>query len=73
MRTRAPDVVTALRALTISSALAGRSAAYLTRQLWDIKTGARGGPSVALMQGVVANLEPGQIRDIAAYLASRDP
>jgi len=53
--------------------LAGRSAAYLTRQLWDIKTGARGGPSVALMQGVVANLEPGQIRDIAAYLASRDP
>lgn len=53
--------------------LAGRSAAYLARQLWDIKTGARGGPSVALMQGVTANLMPGQIRDIAAYLASRDP
>jgi len=53
--------------------LAGRSAAYLARQLWDIRTGARGGPSVALMQNVVANLAPNQIRDIAAYLSSRDP
>jgi cytochrome c553 len=53
--------------------LAGRSAAYLARQLWDIKTGARGGPSVALMQSVTANLTPEKIRDIAAYLASRDP
>jgi len=53
--------------------LAGRSAAYLARQLWDMKTGARGGPSVALMQNVTANLTPRQIRDIAAYLASRAP
>jgi len=53
--------------------LAGRSAAYLARQLWDIKTGARGGASVALMQNVAANLTPDQIRDIAAYLSSRDP
>ena len=53
--------------------LSGRSAAYLARQLWDIKTGARGGPTVALMQNVTADLTPAQIRDIAAYLASRDP
>lgn len=53
--------------------LAGRSAAYLARQLWDIKTGARGGASVALMQNVTAKLTPRQIRDIAAYLASRAP
>lgn len=53
--------------------LAGRSAAYLARQLWDIKTGARSGASVALMQSVAAHLMPGQIRDIAAYLSSRDP
>jgi cytochrome c553 len=53
--------------------LAGRSAAYIARQLWDIRTGARGGPSVALMQDVAANLTPDQIRDVSAYLASRDP
>jgi cytochrome c553 len=62
-----------LRGVGGTPPLAGRSAAYLTRQLWDIKTGARGGSPVALMQNVAANLMPEQIRDIAAYLASRDP
>ncbi len=54
-------------------ALAGRSAPYLARMLWDIKTGARKGPSVALMQAPTRNLTPGQIVDITAYLASRKP
>jgi cytochrome c553 len=53
--------------------LAGRAATYLARQLWDIRTGARGGPSVASMQSVTANLTPTQIRDISAYLASCAP
>lgn len=62
-----------LRGVGGTPQIAGRSAAYVARMLWDIKTGARGGPSVALMQSVTANLTPEQIRDIAAYLASRDP
>lgn len=61
-----------LRGIGGTPPLAGRSAAYLARQLWDIKTGARSGPSLAPMQAVTANLTPEQIRDMAAYLASRD-
>lgn len=53
--------------------IAGRSAAYVARMLWDIKTGARGGTAVSLMQGPAGQLDPTQIRDIAAYLASLDP
>ena len=53
--------------------IAGRSAAYVARMLWDIKTGARGGAAVSLMQGPAGQLDPTQIRDIAAYLASLDP
>ena len=53
--------------------LAGQSAAYLARMLWDIKTGARSGPAVAQMQGSVAKLNEAQITDIAAYLAARAP
>ncbi len=53
--------------------LAGRSAAYLARMLWDIKTGARNGPTVAQMQAPVAKLNEAQITDIVAYLAARAP
>jgi cytochrome c553 len=35
-----------------------------------MKTGARGGPTVAFMRGPVAGLTPDQITDITAYLAS---
>jgi len=54
-------------------ALAGRAPTYLTRMLWDIKTGARGGPSVEQMQGPAKSLTQDQIRDISAYLGSLKP
>jgi cytochrome c553 len=50
--------------------LAGRDPLYLARALWDIKSGARKGPSVALMQKPAMALDPDQIVDIAAYLGS---
>jgi cytochrome c553 len=53
--------------------LAGRSPIYLARQMFDIKHGARGGANVALMQGVVANLEHDDVLNIVAYLGSLEP
>jgi cytochrome c553 len=53
--------------------LARRSPSYLARQLWDIKTGSRRGPTVALMQAPVVRLNEANIVDIMAYLASRRP
>ena len=53
--------------------IAGRSPVYIVRQMWDIKTGARKGPAVALMQGVVANLTADDMIAAAAYVASRTP
>ena len=49
----------------------GRSAAYIARMLWDIKTGARSGPAVIPMQVTVAALTEADITDIAAFLSSR--
>ena len=62
-----------LRGLGKTPALAGRSAAYLARMLWDIKIGARGGPAVAQMQQPARTLDEAQITDIVAYLASLKP
>ena len=53
--------------------LAGRDGTYLIRQLTDIKSGNRIGPSVALMEQVVKNLSGDEMVAIAAYLASREP
>jgi cytochrome c553 len=53
--------------------LAGRSAPYLARMLWDIKTGARGGPAVAPMRASTAGLSEADITDVVAYLASLEP
>ena len=53
--------------------LAGRSPSYLARMLWDIKSGARKGAAVALMQPMAAGLNEAQITDLAAYLASLAP
>ena len=53
--------------------LAGRSAPYLARMLWDMKSGARTGLAVAQMQAPVRNLTQAQITDISAYLASLKP
>ncbi len=62
-----------LRGLGEAPPLAGRSAAYLARELWDIKSGARGGPAVALMQAPAKGLSATQVRDVAAYLSSLPP
>jgi cytochrome c553 len=57
----------------IAPPLAGNHASYLARMLWDIKSGARQGPAVALMQPVVAPLTPTEITQLSAYLASLAP
>ena len=53
--------------------LAGRSPSMLFRQLYDMKHGSRSGPSVAAMMPVVQALTAADMRDLAAYLASRQP
>jgi cytochrome c553 len=53
--------------------IAGRSPGYIARALWDIHTGARGGPAVAQMQATAKGLSQAEVRDAAAYLASLKP
>ena len=53
--------------------LAGRSAIYIFRQLYDIQHGVRKGNAVALMQPVVAKLSQEDMIALAAYMASRNP
>jgi cytochrome c553 len=62
-----------LRGIGSTPSLAGRSPSYLVRQLYDIRHGARGGPSNELMQSVVTNLDLDDLIAIAAYAASRSP
>ena len=62
-----------LRGMGETPALAGRSPAYLARMLWDIRTGARQGPSVTAMQAPAAHLEEADIADVTAYLGSLKP
>ena len=50
--------------------IAGRTASYTMRQLWDIKQGTRVSP---LMAPVVANLTSEDMMHIVAYLASQSP
>jgi cytochrome c553 len=53
--------------------LAGRSAAYLARTVWDIRVGARRGLAVTPMLAPSRALNALDIRDAAAYLASLAP
>jgi len=53
--------------------LAGRSAIYIFRQLYDIQHGTRTGNAIALMQPVVAKLNQDDMIALAAYMASRTP
>ncbi len=62
-----------LRGLGDIPPLAGRSAPYLARMLWDIKSGARRGSTVAPMQTPAGGLTEQNIVDITAYLASLRP
>ncbi len=51
--------------------IAGRSASYIARQMWDIQQGTRNGEAVQLMKLAIARLTPDDITAIAAYVASR--
>ena len=62
-----------LKGLGAVPGIAGRSPAYIARQLWDIKAGVRAGSSSALMLAVVANLTDADVLQLAAYAASLDP
>ena len=53
--------------------IAGRSASYTVRQLYDMQKGNRKGPGAELMKAVVANLTLDDIIALAAYSASRTP
>ncbi|HYM19177.1 MAG TPA: c-type cytochrome [Micropepsaceae bacterium] len=53
--------------------LAGRSAIYIFRQLYDIQHGTRKGNAVALMQPVVQKLSEADMLQLAAFMASRQP
>ena len=50
--------------------IAGRTASYTMRQLWDIKQGTR---KSQLMAPVVAKLELEDLLNVTAYAASRQP
>ena len=64
---------TDLKGLGEVPGIAGRTATYIVRQLFMIQDGERAGPTVALMQQVVANLSLEDMVNIAAYTASRQP
>jgi cytochrome c553 len=53
--------------------IAGRTANYVVRQMFMMKSGERAGPGMALMKQVVANLTIDDMLNIAAYTASLDP
>jgi cytochrome c553 len=50
--------------------IAGRTASYAMRQLWDVKQGTRVSPT---MLPIVANLSANDMLDIVAYLATLPP
>jgi cytochrome c553 len=51
--------------------IAGRSASYLARQLYDMQVGTRNGEWTQLMKPVVAKLTSEDIVNILAYVSSR--
>jgi cytochrome c553 len=53
--------------------LAGRSPSYMTRQLFDMKTGARRGPWAEVMKPVVAKMSVQEMTAVAAFAASIQP
>jgi cytochrome c553 len=53
--------------------IAGRSASYIVRQLFDIQSGLRSGELAELMKPVVAGLTIDDMIALAAFAASRAP
>jgi len=62
-----------LKGLADTPPLAGRSPSYIARQLFDLRSGSRSGPAVALMQAPAMRLNDADVVDIAAYLGSLRP
>jgi cytochrome c553 len=62
-----------LRGLGPVPAIAGRAVSYLTRQLYDFKSGARAGPWSPLMKPVVDGMTEADMTAAAAYAASLKP
>jgi cytochrome c553 len=62
-----------LKGLGEVPSITGRPPTYVVRQLNDMKSGARSGTSMALMQAVVDKLTIDDMIAIAAYLGARDP
>lgn len=60
----------ALKGMGNVPGIAGRTASYIMRQLWDIKQGTRKSP---VMMPVVANLEMEDMVNLTAYAASLTP
>lgn len=54
-------------------AIAGRSPAYVVRQMFDMKTGSRRGKNAKSMKAIVDRMTPEDMIDVAAYVASRTP
>ena len=53
--------------------IAGRSPSYMVRQMYDMQRGMRSGIWTELMKRVVGPLSTDDMRDVAAYVASRAP
>jgi cytochrome c553 len=62
-----------LKGSDLAPRIAGRSAIYIVRQLYNIQSGARAGDGVEPMKLVVANLSEEDMVAIAAYVAARAP
>lgn len=62
-----------LRGIGPVPAIAGRTVSYLTRQLYDFKSGARAGAWSGLMKPVVDQLSEDEMTAAAAYAASLKP
>jgi cytochrome c553 len=63
----------ALRGIGDVPSIAGLSPLTVARQLYDMQSGDRTGPMVALMKAVVDKLSADDILAISAYVASREP
>jgi cytochrome c553 len=57
----------------VAPTIAGRSASYLGRELYDFQTGARRGQMSVLMRTVVASFTTEDIRNVVAYVSSIAP
>ena len=62
-----------LKGMTIAPPIAGRSASYATRQLYEFRVGVRTGSNAALMRPVLEKLDDDDLLAIVAYLASLAP